>query len=243
MRNINSMLRFLLGCIIFIIMVSFSFKKMDTMHCTTENINIDNTDFITEYLVIDFLKDNSLFPDNLTFSNISFQNIESSLYNHDHIDKVKVYSDILGNIQIDIIPKEPIIRVIKDNDSFYLDDTGERMEVSSFYTARLPIVSGDINAIDQEDLFVISDYIYNDDFLKKYIVQIEISEDRLFLFTRSGNIKKIEFGRIENIEDKFKKLRKYFEHMRFHDREYDTINLEYRDQILCKKTYNYEKYK
>ena len=243
MRNLNSMLRFLLGCIIFIIMVSFSFKKMDTMNCITQNINIENTDFITEYLVIDFLKEKSLFPENLTFSNISFQKIESSLDNHDHIDKVKVYCDILGNIQIDIIPKEPIIRVINGDDSFYLDDKGEYMKTSSFYTARLPVVSGDIDNIDQEDLFVISNYIYNDNFLKKYIVQIEILDDRLFLFTRSGNVKRIEFGRIENIEDKFKKLRKYFEHMRFYDRDYDTINLEYRDQILCKKIYNNEKYK
>jgi len=117
------------------------------------------------------------------------------------------------------------------------------MKTSSFYTARLPVVSGDIDNINQEDLFVISNYIYNDNFLKKYIVQIEILDDRLFLFTRSGNVKIIEFGRIENIEDKFKKLRKYFEHMRFHDRDYDTINLEYRDQILCKKIYNNEKYK
>ena len=50
--------------------------------------------------------------------------------------------------------------------------------------------------------FLISKRIYNDKFLNKQIVQIDVKDSELSLFNRIGE--QIEFGKIKNINQKFK---------------------------------------
>ena len=61
------------------------------------------------------------------------------------------------------------------------------------------------------------------------------------MLTRVGET--IEFGKIIDIRKKFEKLILYYEKGNQHNDEYKTINLEFNNQIVCKKKYNYEKYR
>ena len=53
------------------------------------------------------------------------------------------------------------------------------------------------------------------------------------MLTRVGE--QIEFGKINNINEKFKKLMLYYEKGNKQNKEYTKLNLKYKNQIVCTK--------
>ena len=95
------------------------------------------------------------------------------------------------------------------------------------------LVTGNVNSLIEEELFIITSKIYNDEFLKKLIVQIDVTNSELLLSTRIGE--QIEFGQINNINEKFEKLMLYYEKGNTQNKEYTKLNLKYKNQIVCSK--------
>ena len=70
-------------------------------------------------------------------------------------------------------------------------------------------------------------------FLKQLIVQIDVINSELLMLTRVGE--QIEFGKIIDINEKFKKLMLYYEKGNTQNVEYSILNLKYKNQIVCTK--------
>ena len=58
-----------------------------------------------------------------------------------------------------------------ENESFYFDYQGNKMPLSENFTARVPLVSGEINDENSKDLNELFRFIYDDDFLKKNMLE------------------------------------------------------------------------
>jgi len=115
-----------------------------------------------------------------------------------------------------------------------LDEDGLRMPLSDEYTARMLLVTGEVNLVNENDLYYLSDVIIKDEFLKKQIVQIDINKDsELLMLTQIGE--QVEFGQIKEVGEKFKKLKLYYEKGNSQNQEYKALNLKYKNQIVCIK--------
>ena len=79
--------------------------------------------------------------------------------------------------------------------------------------------------------------ILEDDFLKKELVGIRKLDNNEYQFSvRSGNYT-IDFGKLINIDVKFKKLKAFY-NKAFQDKtiqEYKTINVKFHNQVVCTK--------
>ena len=115
-----------------------------------------------------------LHPDSIKLDEFSFSQIESLLINHPSIKKATVYSDWYGNISIYVEQRKPIVRIQNKKEGYYLDEDGLRMPLSNNFTARMLLVTGNVNSLIEDELFFITNRIYNDEFLKKLIVQIDV---------------------------------------------------------------------
>lgn len=235
MKNIFNVIRFFIGSAILFSMASFSINEMNRQSCNISNILIsfDGNRFVTDELILDYLDANGMNPDSLQINDVSFKDIENLLINHSSIKDAEVYSDILGNIVMHIRQREPIVRIQDHNTGYYIDKDGLIMPFSETYTSRTLLITGDINSVDLTDLFLLSEYIYNDIFLSKQIVQIDVTDSRLLMIPRIGA--RIEFGKVIDIKNKFEKLRLYYDQGNQKNDKYRTINLEYNNQIVCKK--------
>ena len=190
--------------------------------------------FITNDVINDYLLDNNLHPDSIKMNDVSFKNIESLLSNHPSIRYANVYSDMQGKVFVSVIQRNPIVRVQNGKDGYYLDEDGLRMPLSNEYTARMLLVTGEVNLVNENDLYYLSDVIIKDEFLKKQIVQIDINKDsELLMLTQIGE--QVEFGQIKEVGEKFKKLKLYYEKGNSQNQEYKTLNLKYKNQIVCIK--------
>ena len=174
-----------------------------------------------------------MHPDSIKINDVSFKKIESLLEKHPSIKDANVYSDMKGKISIAVVQRKPIVRVQNQKQGYYLDEDGLRMPLSSEYTARMLLVTGEVDSVNQEDLYYLSDFIIKDEFLRRQIVQIDISDSELLMLTQIGE--QLEFGRIEEVKEKFEKLKLYYEKGDFQNQEFKMLNLKYKNQIVCIK--------
>lgn len=235
MKNIFNFLRFVVSITLLIFMMYLSHTSVENKYCTLSNISIeqDENSFVTNDLVVSYLRENMLHPDSIKLNEFSFTKIENLLINHPSIKKATVYSNWHGKVSIYIDQRQPIVRIQTDEGGYYLDEDGLKMPLSSHYTARKILFTGDINSLNKDEIFLISKRIYNDKFLNKQIVQIDVKESELSLIPRVGE--QIEFGKIKNINEKFMKLMMYYKHGNIKNVEYKKINIKYKNQIVCIK--------
>lgn len=235
MKNVFNFIRFVLGVILIIVMIYLSVDRMGQKYCSLSEVSIelDENVFVTKDVIVDYLLENTLHPDSVLLDDVSFKVIEDLLLSHPSIKSAIVYSDMNGKVCIKVKQRKPIVRIQSEKDGFYLDEDGLRMPLSDEYTARMLLVTGDVNTISLEDVFFITDKIYNDEFLKKQIVQIDVKASEMLMLTRLGE--QLEFGKVKNVKEKFEKLMLYYEKGNSQNKEYKVLNLKYKNQIVCTK--------
>jgi cell division protein FtsQ len=130
------------------------------------------------------------------------------------------------------------------------------MPISDDFSAHVVTVNGFINETDLtknvntvinndslktieilDDLYAISNYVCSNKFFTSQITHIFVNNLKEFeLSPRVGN-QRIMFGKAENIAGKFKKLDVFYKEGISNAgwEKYDTINLMYKNQVVCSK--------
>ncbi|MCK5823023.1 MAG: hypothetical protein KAG95_03405 [Bacteroidales bacterium] len=245
-----------------VIALSFVSEKEEQIHCSSVEVAIvddSQNHFIKEDDVISMIYDKGGKLLGYPFDSINLAYLEELINNNPSIKKSEVYRTINGILKIDIEQRTPIVRIINfNNESYYIDEQGALMPLSNNYTARVLVVNGDINEPYQLnystdilssskndelnrhcilcDIYNISKFIYNDEFWDSQIEQIYVKDNEYKLIPRVGS-QIILFGGIENLEEKFVKLKALYEKgfLQVRWNKYKTINLKYSNQIICIK--------
>ena len=153
------------------------------------------------------------------------------------IEKSEVFVSVDGVLKAIVKQKTPIVRVIDGEDSFYIDYQGGKMPLSDNFTARVPLVSGEINEKNADKLNELFRFIFDDDFLRKNIVGIQIfSNGSLKMMNRNFDYE-IEFGKTINVEKKFNNYKAFFQKAVLDSSlyHYKKINLKFTQQVVCTK--------
>ena len=153
------------------------------------------------------------------------------------IEKSEVFVTIDGVLKAVVKQKTPIARIFDENGSFYIDYQGTVMPLSDEFTARVPLVLGEINNANNVELNKLLRFIYDDEFLKKNIIGIAVlSNGGLKMTNRNFNYE-IEFGSIINVERKFNNYKAFFQKAVLDSSlyNYKKINLRFTQQVVCTK--------
>jgi cell division protein FtsQ len=219
----------------------------------TENNFIDEQDIKT--IVYD--KGDALIGHPMATLNIA--QMEKIIRNNPYVDNAEVYESIDGKIKIDVTQRKPLLRIFNSHfESYYIDEKGTFMPTSEKYTANVMIATGAIkepfrihtlnlganHSQDStykktivDDLFQLASYINKNELLKSLIVQVYINEDGTIELTpRVGNAQ-ILLGTIDNLEEKLNKLLLVYEKgfSKTGWDLYETIDLNYKNQVVCTK--------
>jgi len=167
----------------------------------------------------------------------------------------EVYRTIDGNIHIYADQREPVMRIMPDSGGdFFLDEDGVIVRKRNLYTPRLHIVGGNINisqamlngvsVLDTgikhtilKDIYHLVNYIKDDDFWSAQIDQIYVDQNnKIDLVTRISN-QTVHLGTIDNFTGKLRNLEAFYYKVlpEVGWNKYSVINLEFKDQIVCKR--------
>ena len=127
--------------------------------------------------------------------------------------------------------------MIAETGSFYIDYEGNRMPLSTISAARVPLVSGDINEKNSKDLGELFRFIYNDDFLKKNIIGIQVLPSGALLMMNRNFDYQIDFGNTIHLKKKFDNYKAFFQKAVQDSsiNKYKKINLRFTQQVVCTK--------
>lgn len=237
------------------IVVSLSFvnKEEEGVKCKRIKVSITPKDellFIDREMVLQTIQPggNEKQIEGKKITDLNTPLIESKLNRNDFIRRAQVFTDMNGELQVKVEQRRPILRIIKaDGSTFYIDEEGRNMPVSLAFTAHVPVATGNIfeeyKARDTMHTFVgselhkIATYVDKDAFWKAQIEQIFVTaESELLLIPKIGD-HSIVFGSTENMAEKFDKLMVFYREglSRVGWNKYSTINLKYKDQVVCTK--------
>jgi len=168
---------------------------------------------------------------------IDCNQMEQFFMKHPAIKKCEVFFTYGGYLHLEVTQREPLVRVFDVNASYYLDMQGNKMPLFKSHSAHVLVVNGYVKRIEHEDLLLLSRKIYNDAFWKAQIEQIYVNEKgELKLVPRVGD-HIIEFGVVEDVDAKFKKLKALYK-SGWDSREwnlYKKVSLKYKGQVVCSK--------
>ena len=168
---------------------------------------------------------------------IDLQSLEHEVLSNPYIENANVFYTIDGILKTIVKQRVPIARIKTNNSSYYIDKHGFKMPLSDNYSARVLLITGKISEENLQQFTSFVNVILADDFLKKEIIGIHKTQKNEFVLSvRSGQYK-IEFGSLEEINIKFKKLKAFY-NKAYVDKtieQYKIINLKYHNQVVCAK--------
>jgi len=179
---------------------------------------------------------------------LDVERMERVLEEDPFVEDADTYVDQNNILHVRIHQRAPMLRVLDNSGgNYYLDPKGVKMPPSSNFTARVLVATGNIAPYTPEfrdkkrntlkDLFALTQTLMADDFLASFIQQIHVNNAGEFTLVPLVGNQKIVLGSIRKLDDKIRRLKIfYLEGMPYAGwRQYETINLKYSGQVVCRK--------
>lgn len=240
MKNFNwQIIRLILifGFVIFL--YSFSSKRNENRQLIKSEVIFvgANNLFVKQETVNNMLIDYKESASNIKKDNLDLLKLEKTIDNQPMIEKSQVFVTIGGVLKAIVKQKTPVARLFVGSESSYIDYQGNTMPLSEFYTARVPVISGEINNQISKQLIDLFRLIYDDEFLKKNIIGIQILPNGSLKMKNRNYDFDIFFGDPINIEQKFKNYKAFYQKATLDGtlNNYKNINLQFTQQVVCTK--------
>ncbi|MCP9610743.1 cell division protein FtsQ/DivIB [Coprobacter tertius] len=170
------------------------------------------------------------------YSEINTEKMEQVLKKNQLIATAECYKTPSGTIKIDISQRVPVIRIIANGETYYIDSNGKIMPTTQNFTAYLPLATGFISRDYAKDkLYSLALFLKNNEFWNSQIEQIYVTPDKeIEIIPRIGD-NLILMGKIDNFERKLENLRYLYDQAlpKVGWNKYDTISLKYENQVIC----------
>jgi cell division protein FtsQ len=199
-----------------------------------------------------FIGENKLFITDQTVSKLLIQNqrplteqpkdiidlneLEVALNSNSMIKKAEVFMSVEGELYTEIEQKRPIARV-SSNASYYIDDDGSYMPLSSNYTARVPLVTGNVNKNSLETVYEFASAVDQDEFLKKHVIEIRQNDDNTIDFRIRKSDFTVHLGTLKKLDKKINNFKAFYQKA-FKDKileTYTRVDLKFDKQVICTK--------
>ena len=219
----------------------YSFARIKNQERKIQQINIafneDDYPFLNETMVNNLLIQNFEGSSKVKKERVDLKKLESVLNANKYVDNSEVFCSIDGILSAKVKQKKPVIRVINENGSYYLDDKGDKVPLSENFTPRVPVYYGVISEDELYELVAVFSYIDKDEMLKHNIVDIKKSQKGNIIFSVRDYNYKVIFGTEANMETKFKNYKAFLQHATKDTliKNYKSVNLIFTQQVICAK--------
>ena len=233
-----------LACYLFLAVTALNKPDDQKAVCTQVDINIEDgkvEGFLGSTELQEQLKRAKVYPQGQPMKQIDVRKIEETILKNPFVETAECFKTQGGHIKINLTQRLPVVRVKADNgEDYYVDAHGEMMP-NTRYTSDLVVATGHIShAYAQKKLSRIGTFIMQDAFWHSQIEQLNILHDgTIEMVPRIGD-HIVYLGNASNLQQKLDRLEKFYRYGLSVAgwNKYSYINLEFDNQIICKKRKN-----
>ena len=188
--------------------------------------------------VYDFLQEH--YPNLLgeKFVDMDTHKMETRLSQMIGVQHCDVYQSIHGGLCASVILRQPLLRLLSEQGSYYLDNNGLLFPSLPRRTAYVPVVSGNIPLKEADWLEQLRDfgqYIQNNRFWDAQIEQVHVHNPHYIEIIPRAGQQTIILGELSRFRYKLQKLYSFYRNVapvEGWDR-YASIDIRFGDQIVC----------
>ena len=236
---------------LFVIILTSAIKKQKQLVCKSVQVKIDydsGLNFLSEGEIKDKL--NALNGGSITgkpLTGIDFRMVEREVRKNPFVRMASVFVDQSQTIIVDIVQKRPILRVINnDGVSYYISENNDRIPLNDNFTTHVAIALGNIeihkdtkrDSSVQAALYKLIQFVRKDEFLNALVDQVYVQENgEMDVIPKVGG-HTIHFGVAdETMAEKFERLKIFYNEglKKVGWTKYKSIDLRYKDQVVCEK--------
>ena len=222
-----------------IVLFSFTSNRNENRKLTKTKVVFvgENASFLKQETVNKLLIENNADASAIRKDKLDLNKLEKAVSSNQMVEESEVFVTIDGVLKAVVKQKTPIVRVFDGKRSFYIDYKGNTMPLSANFTARVPLVLGVIRKQNSEALAELFRKIYDDEFLKKNIIAIQIMRNGSLIMLNRNFDYQIDFGGAKNIDAKFKNYKAFFQKAVVDSSlyKYKKIDLRFTQQVICTK--------
>jgi len=238
MKRVLKILKWGMLLSLMVVILSFTNQMQNKQMVFLNQINIEVSEdkFMTEQIALKYIKQQDFNFDSVALSNFYLNELEIAFLQHPAIKNAQVYSNQEGVININLQQRKAVVRIKTDNTDYYLDEQGMKMPLSSEYTPRVLVVTGEVNESNHSSIFSFVERINKEKFWKSQITQLHFNNNEVIIIPRVGS-QKIHFGTLTDVNKKLGNLYQFYKQaMPVKGWEnYSEISLAYNNQIVCTK--------
>ncbi len=248
--NIKREIRVTVALIAIGSLIAFSERKAGSWICHNIVIELDNENenhFLDEADVLRLVNAGQSTLIGTTMDRINLKTLENKIKYDKHILDAEIFGDLKGNLVVKVELRRPIARIVReDAPDAYVAEDGTIMSVSEKYTSRVVLISGNFTRklVDAGNMFELEegkqimdmiDFINDDRFWRSQVAQMDIDGSGDITIYPQVTGQRIEFGKPEHVESKFRKLMIFYKEI-LPTRgwtKYERVNLKYEGQIIA----------
>jgi len=245
----KNILIYSLGSLILISLISFRALRLSERKVSGIDIEImNNQDFylIDQFEIQALLDKEQSVVLGTNFDQVDIKLLERQVEENPFVAEIDIFMSVTGVLGAKVSQAQPIGRLMSSRGpDQYIDVTGKLLPMNTDYTARVPLISfaeypqwesnlGENDLGKQLMEFLI--FINKDELWKAQIAQLVVSEENELTLLPQMTKQLILFGPADEIEEKFKKLKLFYKEVlpKKGWNTYSSINLKYKNQIVCK---------
>ena len=231
-------------------LIAFAERKHGDIVCKDIVVQLDNSQenhFMNEMEALQIVEKGQPNLRGKRFREINLKQFETQLLRNKHVKDAELFSDLKGNLIVNVQLRRPIARLVQDEGpDAYIAEDGTVMPTSEDFTSRVTIISGAFvktilahqNLYEFEEgkqLMLMIQYINDDKFWDAQASQLDINiAGKVFIIPQVTD-QIVEFGKPENIEEKFLKLKVFYTKIlpQMGWNKYERVNLEYKGQVVA----------
>lgn len=235
-----------------VVSLAFTEVRQQNVLCKKIEININREDenyFINKQDILKILYSTGDSLVGTEVQKIPVSLLERLLKLNKYVEDADVYIDIKGKLQVNLVQRKPVLRIINsDMQSYYIDERGGKMPLSPLYAANVLVANGNIvekydglndsmNTSMLRALYYLGNIIRADKFWDAQVEQmyVEANQD-IILIPRLGD-HKIVFGDTSNTKEKLTNLLVFYQKAlpKVGWQTYHTINVKFKGQLVCSR--------
>jgi cell division protein FtsQ len=182
-----------------------------------------------------------LYPLGRPMAQVSAREIEETLQKNPFIETAECYKTQSGHVCIRLKQRMPVVHVMaNNNENYYVDTNGGIMPETRVATDNI-IATGNISKkYAQKYLAPMANIIIQDKFWQSQIEQINVLADGSIEVVPRVGEHIVYLGQPDHLQHKLTRLEKFYKYglSKAGWNKYSYINLEFNNQIICKKVKN-----
>jgi len=229
--------------VVYLALAVSAFNRPDALTNVCGEVRIDiQEDVVKGFLNADDIKLQlqraKLYPLGDVMDQVKTRSIEENLLQNPFVEEAQCYKTETGRVCISLVQRNPVIRVKADNgDDYYVDSYGNIMP-STRYVSSMVIVTGSVTRkYAQQVLPRIGSCLVQTPAWGSLVEQLNVLPDgSMELVPRVGN-HVVYLGQPTGFSKKLERLEKFYQYglSKAGWNKYSYINLEFNNQIICKK--------